>query len=153
MDLTAQTGAVDQGQGAYPSRVGQSQAQRDHTARRVPDHVQRSYPEGVEEVGHERGQVPAGCVAADRRGALAVPGQAQSQHPMGAGEYGDHPPPAGGTLLMAMHQQQRRPGPGLQILQVHPVHPDPVIGDEGLAVVLADELGRNRPGADRHETP
>ena len=42
---------------------------------------------------------------------------------------------------MAVQQQQRRPGPGLQILEVHPVHPDPTVGDEGFALVLADRLG------------
>ena len=153
VDVAAQTGAVDQGQGAYPGRVGQGQAQGDRTAHGVPHHVQRPDPEGVEEVGHERGQVPAGSVAGDRRGALAVAGQAQGQHPMGAGEHGQYPPPARGALLVAVQQQQRRPGPGLQVLQVHPVHDDPTVVNDELTLVLADGLGRNGPRADRHEAP
>ena len=77
----------------------------------------------------------AGRVVADRRGGLAVSGQAQREHPVGAGQGGDDPPPAGGALLVPMQQQQRRPGPGLQVLGVHPVHDDPaVVDDDGSAV-------------------
>jgi hypothetical protein len=54
---------------------------------------------------------------------------------------------------MAVHQQQRRPGPGLQILQVHPVHDNPTIEIDEIALPLVDGPGRNRSRADRHEAP
>ncbi len=132
-----EAGAVDQGQRADPLRVGQGQTQRDHATGGVSDHVQRRLDaEGVEEAGHERGQVAAGAVPADRRGGVAVAGQAQGQHPMGAGERGNDPPPAGGALLVTVQQQQRRSGPGLQELGVHPVHGDPTVANSELAPIL-----------------
>jgi hypothetical protein len=153
VDLTAQARAVDQGQGAHSGGVGQGQAQYDRTAHGVPDQVQRPDPEGVEEVGDERGEVAARGVAVDRWGAVAVAGQAQGQHPMGTGEHGDHPAPTGRALLVAVQQQQRRPGPGLQILKVHPVHQHPTVGDDELALVCPDGFGWNGPRADRHGSP
>ena len=142
MHLGSEAGAVDQGQRADALRVGQGQAQRDRPAGGVSDHVQRrADAEGVEERGHEPGQVGAGGVIADGRGGFAVTGQAQRQHPMGAGEGGDDPPPAGGALLVPVQQQQRRPGPGLQVLGVHPVHGDPTVVDGELALVL--RVGRD----------
>ena len=142
LHVTAQAGAVDQGQGLHPSRVGQGQAQGDRTTHRVPDHMQRLDVDGVEEVGHERGQVGARGVAADCGGAVAVAGQAQGQHPMRPGEDGQHPPPARRALLVAVQQQQWRAGPGLQILQLHPVHADPTVLNGDANLVGTAQLGR-----------
>ena len=80
--------------------------------------------------------VAAGGVVADGRGGFAVAGQAQREHPVGAGQGGDDPPPAGGALLVPVQQQQRRPGTGLQVLGVHPVHGDPTVVDGELVLVL-----------------
>ena len=121
VDLPAEAGAVDQGQRSDALWVGHGQAQRDRSACGVPDHVERRLDvEGVEERGHERGQVAAGGVPVGQRGGVAVTGQAQGEYPVGAGEGGDDPSPAGGALLVPVQQQQRRTGSGLQVLGVVP---------------------------------
>ena len=125
VDGAPEASAIDQGQRSHPPRVGQGQAQGDRTAHGVSDQVERPNSEGVEEAGHEGGQVAAWGVATDRRGAVSVTGQAQGQHPMCPGEGRDNPPPTGRALLVAVQQQQRRPSPGLQVLGAHPIHGDP----------------------------
>ena len=84
----------------------------------------------------KRARSAAGGVVADGRGGFAVAGQAQREHPVGAGQGGDDPPPAGGALLVPVQQQQHRPDTGLQVLGVHPVHGDPTVVDGELVLVL-----------------
>jgi hypothetical protein len=103
--------------------------------------MQRPDPQGVEEVGHERGQVGPRGVATHRRCAVPVAGQAQRQHPMGPCKHGGNPAPAGRALLVAVQQQQRRPGPGLQVLKVHRVHQDPTVVYDELSLVIANGHG------------
>ena len=50
-----------------------------------------------------------------------------------------------GALLVPVQQQQRRPGPGLQVLGVRPVHGDPTVVDGELALVLSVVPGRMTP--------
>jgi hypothetical protein len=103
----------------------------------VSDQVQgRVDVEGVEERGHEAGQIAAGSVVAYGGVGFAMAGQAQREHSVGAGQCGDDPSPAGGALLVPVQQQQRRPGTGLQVLGVHPLHGDPTVVDDELALVL-----------------
>ena len=82
------------------------------------------------------------ALAADRWGAVPVAGQAQGQYPMCQGEDGQHPPPAGRALLVAVQQQQWRAGPGLQILQRHPGHADPTVLNGDANLVGTAQLGR-----------
>jgi hypothetical protein len=131
--LAAQARAVDQGQRPDAGRVGQREPQRDRAARGVSDHVERFLSaDGGQERGHEGGQVGAGSVTGGNGAAVAVTGQARRQDPVGPGEGGHDPPPAGRALLVPVQEKQQRPGAGLQILGFHPVDRDPAIMNNDL---------------------
>ena len=125
--------------------VGQRETQGDRAAGGVADQVER-WPgaDGEEERGHEGCQVGTGSVTAGNGAALAVTGQAQRQYPVGPGEGGDDPPPAGRALLVPVQEEQRRSGAGFQILGFHPVDRDPTIMKNGLHPGLG--LRRSRRG-------
>ena len=136
------------------TRAGSVRASRRATgaAGGVSDDVQRADAEDVEEGGDERGGVAAGCVGACGGHGFAVTGQAQRQHAVGPGEGGDHPPPARGALLVAVHQQQCRSGAGLQVLGGHTINGDTPVVDDDPARFLRRRLGLircrdDRPGA------
>ena len=131
--LAAQARAVDQGQRPDPGGVGERETQRDRAAGGVADQVDRFLgADGGEERGHEGSQVSARSVTAGGGTAVAVTRQAQRQYPVGPGESGHDPPPAGRALLVPVQEKQQRSGTGLQILRFHPVDRDPAIMNNGL---------------------
>ena len=82
--------------------------------------------------------------------AFAVTGQAQRQYPVGPGEGGDDPPPAGRALLVPVQEEQRRSGAGFHILGFHPVDRDPVIMKNNFFPGLGLRRSRRMPREGSH---